>query len=107
MEPPPPRRCRKLAGTMTVSSSSRMRSKTSGTDDDEQVVVVSLPILLLPLPLPLPSRLRLFPPPDSSCRLLLVFSAVTWHGLSSSFGQVAVGGDVAVLGGVVGVVGGR
>ena len=82
-----------------------MRPKTSGNDDDEQVVVVSLLILLLPLPLP--SRLRLFPPPDSSCRLLLVFSAVMWHGLSSSFGRAVVGGDVAVLGGVVGVVGGR
>jgi hypothetical protein len=74
--------------------------KTPGNDDDKQVVIVPLPLL------PLPSCLCLSLPLYSSCRPLLVLSAVTWHMPSWSFGWAAVGGDVAVLWGVVGVVGG-
>jgi len=67
--------------------------KTLGNDDDEQVVIIiSLPLL------PLPLRLRLFLPPYSSRRLLLVLSAVTWHRPLLSFGWAAVGGDMAVVG---------
>jgi hypothetical protein len=68
-------------------------TKTPGNNDDEQVVViVSLPLL------PLPSRLHLFLPPYSSCSLLVVLSAVTWHRPLSSFGWAPVAGDVAVVG---------